>query len=182
MLLGPPAPQVAVVREEHARASGCVRTTPTGLPDWMKGLVRGEGLERPRMIAWKAGQLRACPHTTAVNDEFRRTFGDLGSRLFSSIRIAASAAQERHVSWLPRGAEGTFFGDGHVFGRARTPFTLGGDGSPPTVDRWTCTTVADLLAGTNASAVCIVVKQPVRLGEWDVPAISAKAARRPGRT
>ncbi len=49
-------------------AEGCVRNTPTGLPDWMSSVSSPSSFRRARTIWWKASQLRAAlpvpPYTT----------------------------------------------------------------------------------------------------------------------
>src|SRR5205807_5315607 len=85
-------------------ACSCVLKTPTGLPDCTSKVSSFSRFFRLSTIARYAFQLRAArpvpPYTT-------RSCGRSAtseSRLFMSMRMAASCCQPLQVIWLPRGA------------------------------------------------------------------------------
>src|SRR3989449_5500871 len=85
-------------------AHSCVRKIPTGLPDWMSRVSSDSKACRLRTMASKQAQLRAAlpvPPYTISSSGFSATSG---SRLFMSIRNAASCGQPRHEICGPRGA------------------------------------------------------------------------------
>src|SRR5215472_4203712 len=84
--------------------NGWVRKTATGLPDWTSRVSSSARSRRALTIASNAGQLRAAlpepPYTTRSSQRSATS----GSRLFMSIRSAASCGQPLQESVLPRGA------------------------------------------------------------------------------
>src|SRR5438270_13133149 len=88
-------------------AHSCVRKMPTGLPLWTSRVSSCARLRSERTIASKASQLRAArpvpPYTTRSSGRSATS----GSRLFISIRSAASCCQPLQESEVPRGARMT---------------------------------------------------------------------------
>src|SRR5439155_4681964 len=85
-------------------AHSCVRKIPTGFPDWMRSVSSDSKACRLRTIASKHAQLRAAlpvPPYTMRSSGFSATSG---SKLFISIRSAASCSQPLQLSLVPRGA------------------------------------------------------------------------------
>ncbi len=82
----------------------CVRNTPTGLPLWMSSVSSFSSLRSAATIASNASQLRAAfpvpPYTTRSSGRSATS----GSRLFISMRRAASCCQPLQESVVPRGA------------------------------------------------------------------------------
>src|SRR5450756_636749 len=85
-------------------AHSCVRKTPTGLPDWTSSVSSFSRARSSRTMASKASQERAArpvpPYTTRSSGRSATS----GSRLFISIRSAASWAQPLQLRSGPRGA------------------------------------------------------------------------------
>src|SRR5690606_33462608 len=85
-------------------AYGCVRNTATGFPDWTSIVSSSSSSRSVRTIASNASQLRAArpvpPYTTRSSGRSATS----GSRLFISIRSAASCVQPLQLSSAPRGA------------------------------------------------------------------------------
>src|ERR1035437_2874938 len=85
-------------------AHSCVRKTPTGLPDWTSSVSSFSKRRNSRTMASKASQERAArpvpPYTTRSSGRSATS----GSRLFISIRSAASRAQPLQPRSGPRGA------------------------------------------------------------------------------
>src|SRR4051794_6882321 len=85
-------------------AHGWVVNTPTGLPDWISSVSSSASVVSAAQIASKASHERAArpvpPYTTRSSGRSATS----GSRLFISMRNAASVAHDRHVSVVPRGA------------------------------------------------------------------------------
>src|ERR1035437_9223372 len=85
-------------------AHSCVRKTPTGLPDWTSSVSSFSRTRSSRTMASKASQERAArpvpPYTTRSSGRSATS----GSRLFISIRRAASWAQPLQLRSGPRGA------------------------------------------------------------------------------
>src|SRR6266511_4199267 len=85
-------------------AAGWVRNTPTGLPDWTSRVSSSPRPRSVRTIASNDSQSRAAfpvpPYTTRSSGRSATS----GSRLFMSIRSAASCGHPRHDSSAPRGA------------------------------------------------------------------------------
>ena len=92
------------VRDQHARRQVVRPEDRDRLARLhQQGLVVGERPQRAhdRVVGLPAaGGAAGAP----VHDQVLGALGDLGSRLFMSIRIAASCGHERHDSSLPRGA------------------------------------------------------------------------------
>ena len=87
--------------------AGCrvvVRKTPTGLPDWTSSVSSFSSRWSSATIASKASQERAArpvpPYTTRLSGSSATS----GSRLFMSIRRAASCCHPLQESSVPRGA------------------------------------------------------------------------------
>src|SRR4051794_23632921 len=85
-------------------AHSCVCSTPTGRPDCTSIVSSSLSVVSVRTIASKEFQSRAAlpepPYTTSSSG----CSATSGSRLFCSIRSAASCCQPRAVSVVPRGA------------------------------------------------------------------------------
>src|SRR4029079_3316733 len=85
-------------------ARSCVRNTATGLPDWTTSVSSAPSAVSDRTMPSNAAQLRAAlpvpPYTTRSSGRSATS----GSRLFWSIRKAASCGHPRHDSSEPRGA------------------------------------------------------------------------------
>ena len=85
-------------------AQRCVRKMPTGLPDCTSSVSSCSSDRSERTIASNAGQLRAArpdpPYTTRSSGRSATS----GSRLFISIRSAASCGQPLQESACRRGA------------------------------------------------------------------------------
>jgi hypothetical protein len=92
----------AGVGDEHARRPLWVWKMPTGLPDCTSNVRRSRAPQRAHQ-AWKHSSC-APPCRAAVDDELFGTLGDFGSRLFISMRRAASWCQPLQESSVPRGA------------------------------------------------------------------------------
>src|SRR5256712_6231511 len=88
-------------------ASGWVRNTPTGLPDWTRRVSSSSNAPRVRHTASKQAQSRTAfpvpPYTTSSWGRSATS----GSRLFMSIRSAASWIQPLQDRCGPRGARTT---------------------------------------------------------------------------
>jgi hypothetical protein len=99
-----PARHQVAVGDEHARRVAWVRKTATGFPDWTSIVSSSARSRRVRTIASNASQERAArpvpPYTTRSSGRSATS----GSRLFISIRSAASCCQPRQESSGPRGA------------------------------------------------------------------------------
>src|SRR5688572_22373843 len=85
-------------------AHSCVRSTPTGLPDWTSSVSSSPSTRSSRTIASNASQLRTARPVPPYTTRWSGSSATSGSRLFMSIRRAASWAQPRQVSSGPRGA------------------------------------------------------------------------------
>src|SRR5260370_7740077 len=85
-------------------AHSCVSKTPTGLPDWTSSVSSPFRRRSSRTMASNASHDRAArpvpPYTTRSSGRSATS----GSRLFISIRIAASCGQPRQLISVPRGA------------------------------------------------------------------------------
>src|SRR5262249_50753820 len=85
-------------------ASACVLKMPTGFPDWTSRVSSLPSDSRQPTIASKHSQFRAAlpmpPYTTSSPGRSATS----GSRLFMSIRSAASWSQDLQRSAVPRGA------------------------------------------------------------------------------
>src|SRR5690606_12722600 len=85
-------------------ASSCVRRTPTGFPDWTRSVSSGSRRFKQRTIPSNAAHDRAAwprpPYTTSRAGSSATS----GSRLFISMRSAASASQVLQVRVGPWGA------------------------------------------------------------------------------
>jgi hypothetical protein len=85
----------------------CVRNTPTGLPLCTNSVSSSPRSRSSRTIASNASQLRAAfpvpPYTTRSSGRSATS----GSRLFISMRIAASCCHPLHVISVPWGARTT---------------------------------------------------------------------------
>ena len=85
-------------------ASGWVRNTPTGFPDWTSSVSSSARSRRMRRVASNASQERAAlpvpPYTTRASGASATS----GSRLFMSMRRAASWVHPRHEMRPPLGA------------------------------------------------------------------------------
>src|SRR5579864_865657 len=85
-------------------ASSCVRNTPTGLPDCTSSVSSLPSASSSRTMAWNEGQSRAAlpepPYTTRSSGRSATS----GSRLFMSMRSAASCFQPLQRRVAPRGA------------------------------------------------------------------------------
>src|SRR5258705_9821652 len=85
-------------------ADACVRNTPTGLPLCTRSVSSFSRVVRLATIASKARQFRAAlpvpPYTTRSSQRSATS----GSRLFISIRSAASCGHPLHEMAVPRGA------------------------------------------------------------------------------
>jgi hypothetical protein len=81
-----------------------VRKTPTGFPDCTRSVSSSPRSFSERTIAWNASQDLAArpvpPYTTRSSGRSATS----GSRLFMSMRIAASCGHDRHESFVPLGA------------------------------------------------------------------------------
>ena len=85
-------------------AQAWVVNTPTGLPDWTSSVSSSASVVRAAQMASKASHERAArpvpPYTTRSSGRSATS----GSRLFISMRNAASVGHDRQVSVVPRGA------------------------------------------------------------------------------
>ena len=86
-------------------APRCVRNTPTGFPDCTSNVSSWSSRRSDSTMASKAAQLRAAlpepPYTMRSSGRSATS----ASRLFISMRSAASCGQPLHESAVPRGAE-----------------------------------------------------------------------------
>jgi hypothetical protein len=85
-------------------AHSWVRSTPTGLPDWTSRVSSDSRSCRVRTIASKAPQLRAARPEPPYTMSWSGCSATSGSRLFISIRMAASCGHPLQDRVLPRGA------------------------------------------------------------------------------
>src|SRR5688572_28367848 len=85
-------------------AHSCVRSTPTGLPDWTSSVSSSPSTRSSRTIASKASHDRTARPVPPYTTRWSGSSATSGSRLFMSIRRAASWAQPRQVNSGPRGA------------------------------------------------------------------------------
>src|SRR6266516_1815969 len=85
-------------------AHGCVLTTPTGFPDWTSSVSSSSSSRSVATIASNAAQLRAARPEPPYTISSSGCSATSGSRLFMSIRMAASCGQPLQLSPVPRGA------------------------------------------------------------------------------
>src|SRR5215831_14382716 len=85
-------------------AHSWVRKTPTGLPDWTSRVSSPSRSRSDATIASKASQLRAARPDPPYTMSSSGCSATSGSRLFISIRMAASCGQPLQVRSVPRGA------------------------------------------------------------------------------
>src|SRR5450759_5149302 len=85
-------------------AHSCVRKTPTGLPDWTSSVSSFSKRRNSRTMASKASQERAARPVPPYTARSSGRSATSGSRLFISIRSAASWAQPLQLRSGPRGA------------------------------------------------------------------------------
>ena len=94
-------------------AHGCVRSTPTGLPDWTSSVSSSSSRRSSRTIASNASQRPRRPAGPAVDDEVVRVLGDLRVEVVHEhpergFLLPAAAGQ----LGAARGADGA--GSGHA--------------------------------------------------------------------
>jgi hypothetical protein len=88
-------------------AFSCVVKTPTGLPDCTKSVSSFSRRLSVATMASKHSQLRAAFPVPPYTMSWSGRSATSGSRLFISIRSAASCCHPRHEISVPRGARTT---------------------------------------------------------------------------